>query len=72
MEEAHRQAIFHRTPQVLHKVLLLSELAGLHTDLSDPHGQPEAAYRAVLAQVDAYLDAGWPRLLTRLGLTPVS
>ena len=72
MEEAHRQAIFYRSPQALHKVLLLSELAGHHADLPDPHGGTPSGYRAVIAQVDSYLDAGWPRRSARLGLTPAT
>lgn len=66
MEEAHRQALFYRLPGALPKVFLLSELAGRYDEVADPHGMPEAAYRAMLALVTELLAAGWPQLLRRL------
>lgn len=63
MEEAHRQAIFYRQPHLLYKVYLLSELAGEHDDLPDPHGGPEAGYQAVLGEAERWLVAGWGRLV---------
>jgi protein-tyrosine phosphatase len=67
-EEAHRQAIFYRSPQALHKVWLLTELNRGDGDLPDPYGEGEQAYVRVLAQIDAVLDEGWPRLLRKLDL----
>lgn len=68
MEEAHRQALFYRLPSALPKVFLLSELAGRCDEVTDPHGMPEAAYRATLRLVTVLLAEGWPQLLQRLGI----
>ena len=68
MEERHRQAIFTRAPQHLHKVMLFSELAGDHADVADPYRQGRAAYERTLATLNAILDAGWEELLRRLGM----
>ncbi len=68
MEEAHRTAIFHRWPRVLYKVLLLSELAGEHADLDDPHGGSTAAYMETIALAERWLDQGWALLQRRLDL----
>lgn len=69
MEERHRQAIFARTPQHLHKIMLFSELAGEHEDVPDPYRQGRPAYERTLVTLDSILDAGWGRLLGRLGVT---
>ena len=68
MEENHRMSIFHYAPGSLHKVFLLSELAGGNDDLHDPYGRDKDAYRATLAIIDGYLDAGWPTLSKKLNL----
>lgn len=67
MEEAHRQRIFHRSPENLYKVVLFHELVGEHSDLPDPYGGERADYVATLARIESVLDAGWPRLLAQLG-----
>jgi protein-tyrosine-phosphatase len=66
MEERHRQAIFARAPQHLHKVMLFSELAGEHADIADPYRQGRPAYERTLETLDIILDAGWRQLMTRL------
>jgi protein-tyrosine phosphatase len=68
MEEAHRQAIFVRTPQQVHKVMLFSELVGRHEDVDDPYRRGRRAYRKTLATIDATLETGLDRLLDRLDL----
>ena len=68
MEENHRMSIFHYAPGSLHKVFLLSELAGENDDLHDPYGRNKDAYRDTLAIIDRYLDDGWPTLLKKLKL----
>lgn len=68
-EEAHRQAIFYRSPQALHKVWLLTELNRSDGDVPDPYGEGRHAYVKVLAQIDAILDQGWANLLRHLDLT---
>lgn len=68
MEEAHRQAIFHRTPGVLARVWLLAELVQDHHDIEDAHGREFAAYQALNTQVQEIIAAGWPRLRKRLGV----
>jgi protein-tyrosine phosphatase len=62
MEEAHRQRIFHRSPEHLYKVMLFHELVGEHTDLPDPYGGEREEYAATLARIDYVLEAGWSRL----------
>lgn len=69
MTEDHRRSLFHKSPQHLAKVLLLSELCGDHQDVDDPYGGDRAAYAQALAQIQALIDAGWPTLLRRLGLS---
>ena len=68
MTEAHRQAIFHRLPRVLPRVLLLSELAGEHRDIPDPYGGPREEYEMTAAMIETYIERGLPRLLKRLGI----
>jgi protein-tyrosine phosphatase len=68
MEEAHRQSLFYRLPSALPKVFLLSELAGRHDEVVDPHGMPAAAYEATLDLATELLDEGWPQLLKRLDI----
>lgn len=68
MEEAHRKAIFYRASYLLYKVYRLAELAGIHEDLEDPYGGPEAGYDVAIDLAAHYLDAGWPTLLEKLGL----
>lgn len=66
MEEAHRRSILHMAPQHLHKVHLLTELAGRHDDVADPVGGSRDDYRRTLAELDAVLDAGWSFMLRLL------
>jgi protein-tyrosine phosphatase len=68
MEEAQRQSIFYRAPQLLYKVVLLSELSGRHVDVPDPVGQSPAVVRTLASAADGYIQAGWPMLLRQLGL----
>ncbi|MCS7222079.1 MAG: low molecular weight protein arginine phosphatase [Anaerolineae bacterium] len=68
MEEAHRRWIFHLAPQHLHKVFLLSEMAGKHHDIQDPYGQPLSEYRRCAEELDSLLNAGFPHILRRLRL----
>lgn len=67
-EEQHRQAIFHRAPQHLHKVWLLTEVNHSAGDIPDPYGEGRQAYVKVLGQVEQILDDGWPQVLRRLDL----
>lgn len=68
MEERHRQQIFYYAPEVLHKVILLSELVHEHVDLKDPYNQPRSVYQATLARITDLLERGWDQLLERLNL----
>jgi len=69
MEEAHRRSLFHLAPQHLGKVYLLTEMAGLHEDVADPYGGTPEEYRRTVRQLEALIEAGLPRILTRLGLS---
>ena len=68
MEEMHRQAIFYRAPQHLHKVWLLTEVNRGSGDIGDPYGEGRKAYEQTLTQVDDILDPGWKNLLHYLGV----
>jgi protein-tyrosine phosphatase len=68
MEEFQRRHIFYQWPEYLHKVWLFSELAGEETDILDPYRQDRSRYEAVLGEMERILDAGWPKLLARLGV----
>ncbi len=66
MEESHRLSIFHQSPENLHKVILLSELANQYEDIADPYGFDKKAYEYSLIKIQSYLDLGWNSLLKRL------
>lgn len=68
MEEAHRRSIFNLAPHQIHKVFLLSEMAGLHHDIEDPYGRPLSEYRRCADEIERLLDAGWPNIRRRLRL----
>lgn len=56
MTGKHKEMIVKKMPMLEPKVALLSEFAGAGTqDVEDPVGQPIEAYRAVLGQVEGYL-----------------
>ena len=68
MTEEHRRSIFYLAPEVLHKVLLMSELAGEHFDVADPYTQPREMYERTYETLQWCLDNGWATLLGRMGL----
>jgi len=52
----HKQRIINDFPQAKNKVFTLAEYAtGTHTDVLDAWGKPLEDYRAMIAQVNAYL-----------------
>ncbi len=67
-EEQHRQAVFHRAPQHLYKVWLLTEIVRGTGDIDDPYGEGRPAYVKVLDQVESILEEGWPTVLRHLEL----
>jgi protein-tyrosine-phosphatase len=68
MEEAHRRSIFNLAPQHIHKVFLLTEMAGKHYDVEDPYGQPLDEYRRCADEINRLIDAGFDNILRRLRL----
>jgi len=66
--EQHRLGLFHRSPENLYKVVLLSELIGVHQDLDDPFNQPRSAYLRTLEEIEKTVDSGWSKLLALLAL----
>jgi protein-tyrosine phosphatase len=72
MEERQRQSIFYLEPRVLHKVFLLSEMAGDADPLWDVMGQPLEEVCEACDQAEAWLAAGWTQLLARLSLVEVA
>lgn len=69
MSEQQRQTLFHRLPDALPRILLLSELVGEHKDIPDPYGGPREEYEMTAALLETYITRGLPALLRRLGLT---
>lgn len=72
MEERHRQSIFYLEPRALHKVFLLSEMAGDADPLWDVMGRPIEEVSQVCDQAESWLAAGWDQLLTRLSLVEIA
>lgn len=72
MEEAHRRSIFYLAPKQLRKVWLLTELSGAHYDIEDPYGGPIEGYVNTAARLEALIDAGLPRLLRQLRVSPLA
>jgi Protein-tyrosine-phosphatase len=68
MAEEHRKSLFYHDPASLHKILLLSELAGDHRDIEDPYGRSRDAYEATAEIIDRYLETGLEAMLRRLGI----
>jgi protein-tyrosine-phosphatase len=72
MEEGHRRSLFYFAPQYLSKVFLLAEMASRHDDIPDPYGGPFEGYVRTVGKLEELLDAGWPAILQRLGITSES
>ena len=70
VEYANWPVLVVRAPfEGLHKVLLVSELAGRHEEIADPYGGPIEGYVATAAQLDVLIKLGLPRLFERIGIT---
>lgn len=67
MTEEHRRSLFYLAPEVLHKVLLMSELAGEHFDVADPYTQPREMFERTYETLQWCIENGWETLMARLG-----
>jgi protein-tyrosine-phosphatase len=68
MEEAQRRSLFYLEPRYLHKVFLLSEMAGRSEEVADPYGGPIEGYVRTAAQLDDLIVMGLPMILKRIGV----
>jgi protein-tyrosine-phosphatase len=70
MEREHLEAIHEEWPALDARVHLLSRMAGEVGEVEDPIGLPAERVRALTAELDRLLKAGWPRIvrLTERGL----
>jgi protein-tyrosine-phosphatase len=62
MEEAHRQALLERAPELADRIHLLSEMAGEATDIQDPVGTGIGNYRAMADRMEGTLRSGFDRI----------
>jgi protein-tyrosine-phosphatase len=63
MTQRHKEAILRRVPDLMAKVILLSEFAGQgEVDVEDPVGQSVEEYRNVFNQIEGYLSKAKERL----------
>lgn len=63
MEPGHKEALRIEFPEFSHRIYLLSELSGPPAPVDDPYGLTLDAYEKTAAEIDAYLEAGFPRIL---------
>jgi protein-tyrosine phosphatase len=70
MTRSHRDALAAEFPGVRSKLHLMSELAGLEYDISDPYGGPVEGYETCAANLDKLLASGYERLFDWLEAGP--
>jgi protein-tyrosine-phosphatase len=62
MERNHKEALRIEFPQVKQKVFLLSEMAGLTTDIEDPVGGSLEDYRETSRQILKIIEEGFQKI----------
>jgi len=62
MTRDHREAFAVKFPDLAHKVILLSELAGQKYDIADPIGQSRDAYAVCARELESLIEQGFDRL----------
>lgn len=62
MTQSHREALATEFPQARRKIHLLSELAGLEYDISDPYGRSLEAYEQCADQLAQLIEQGYMRI----------
>jgi protein-tyrosine phosphatase len=68
MERSHKEAVQAEFPLLRQRIHLLSEIAGVPYDISDPIGGSPEDFRYTVREIDALLRAGLPRMLELLAL----
>jgi protein-tyrosine-phosphatase len=63
MEREHLEAIHEEWPALDDRVHLLSRMVGETGEVEDPIGLPSERVRALVADLERLLEAGWPRIL---------
>ena len=69
MEREHLEAIHEEWPALDDRVHLLSRMAGEAGEVEDPIGLPSERVRALVAELERLLEAGWPRIVRSTGRT---
>ncbi|GAP05770.1 MAG TPA: low molecular weight protein arginine phosphatase [Anaerolinea thermolimosa] len=67
MEPGHKEALRVEFPEVAGRVWLLSELSGPPLPIEDPYGLSLEHYEKTASEIEAYLQAGFPEILARVG-----
>jgi len=67
MEPGHKEALRVEFPEIAGRVWLLSELSGPAVPIEDPYGLSLEHYEKTAAEIEAYLQAGLPEILARVG-----
>lgn len=67
MEPGHKEALRVEFPEIARRVWLLSELSGPPVPIEDPYGLSLEYYEKTAAEIEAYLQAGLPEILARVG-----
>ncbi len=76
MERSHKESLQVEFPQLSQRLHLLSDMAGVAYDISDPIGGSLDTFRYTLRELDVLIRKGMPRILelvaARLGVTLTS
>jgi protein-tyrosine phosphatase len=67
MEREHLEAIHEEWPDLDARVHLLSRMVGQAVEVEDPVGMPAERIRDLAAELERFLEAGWPRILELTG-----
>lgn len=72
MTRSQREALQAEFPDLADRIQLLSAMAGLAYDISDPYGGARQGYVEMVAEIQHLLAAGGPRIVGLAGLRPES
>lgn len=62
MTRSHRDALAAEFPDIRPKLRLMSELAGMEYDISDPYGRSLQTYETCAADLTTLIEQGYPRI----------
>lgn len=63
MEPGHKEALRIEFPELAARVFLLSEMSGPAQPIADPYGSTLDQYEKTAKEIEAYLDAGMPKII---------